>query len=128
MQGFESAVDISYITLTQQKMTFLTANYGLSAAQVEAFADGLGKAYWSHSAEIEQSWAESGWKPENPAGAMIECLVDADRLEDFLDDYEAFWKEWLFKQELAYDLYDVDMPLFLTEYLRKNNMTWWNAA
>ena len=119
---------LAYITLTKQKMTFLTANYGLSAAQVEAFADGLGKAYWSHSAEIEQSWAESGWMPENAENAMIESLVDADRLEDFLDDYGVFWQDWLFKQELAHDLYDVQMPSYLTEYLQSNNMTWWSAA
>ena len=117
-----------YITITQQKMTFLTANYGLSERQVEAFADALGKAYWSHSAEIEDSWAESGWEPENAQVAMIECLVDADRLEDFLDDYEAFWMNWPFKGSLAYDLYDVRMPKYLAMHLKSNNLSWWSAA
>ena len=109
-------------------MTFLTANYGLSEEQIEAFADGLGRAYWSHSAEIEQSWAESGWTPENAEDAMIECLIDADRLEDFLDDYDTFWQDWLFKQELAHDLYDVPMPEHLAQYLQSKGMTWWDAA
>ena len=119
---------LSYITLTKQKMTFLTANYGLSEKQVEAFADGLGRAYWSHSAEIEQSWAESGWTPENAEDAMIECLIDADRLEDFLDDYEAFWMHWPFKMALAHELYDVRMPRHLAYHLSLHNLTSWNAA
>ena len=119
---------LQYIAITPVKMTFLTANYGLSEEQVEAFADGLGKAYWSHSAEIEGSWAESGWEPENAQDAMIECLIDADRLEDFIDDYEAFWMHWPFKMSLAHDLYDVRMPKHLACHLVSNNLTWWSAA
>ena len=115
------------MAISTEKMTFLTANYGLSPEQIEAFHEAYQHAYYSMAPEIEYSWEESGWTPEDPEGAMIECLVDADRLRDYMD--EADYDEWCFdfnmKLELAHDLLDVPMPQFCQDYLVSQGKTWW---
>ena len=111
--------------IPQEKMTFLTANYGLSPEQIEAFADAYQSAYYSMAGEIEMTWQEGGWMPENPESAMIECLVDADRLEQFMDDYMDWCFDFLMKQELAHDLNEVPMPQHLLDYLEHKGLTSW---
>ena len=106
-------------------MTFLTANYGLSPAQIEAFADAYQSAYQSMAGEIEYTWEEGGWMPEDPESAMIECLCDADRLEDFMDDYMDWCFDFLMKQELAHDLLEVPMPKYNLDYLESKGLTSW---
>ena len=44
------------MSISPEKMTFLTANYGLSPAQVQAFADAYHTAYHQMAGEIEYSW------------------------------------------------------------------------
>ena len=106
-------------------MTFLTANYGLSPAQIEAFADAYGTAYHQMAGEIEYSWHESGWYPENPEAAMIEVICDADRLSDYIDSYDDWCFDFLMKQELAHDLLEVPMPKYNLEYLESKGLTSW---
>ena len=60
-------------------MTFLTANYGLTEHQINAFNEAYQYAMYQMGAEIEYSWEESGWTPDDPEAAMIECLCDANR-------------------------------------------------
>ena len=114
--------------ISPEKMTFLTANYGLSPAQVQAFADAYHTAYHQMAGEIEYSWQESGWYPENEEDAMIECLTDADRLQDYIDDYDDWCFDFMYKQELAFDILDREPPGFLQEYLLSTGKTWWLAA
>ena len=106
-------------------MTFLTANYGLSPAQINAFAEAYQSAYYSMAGEIEMTWQEGGWMPEDPESAMIECLVDADRLEQFIPDYMDWCFDFLMKQELAHDLNEVPMPKHCVDYLSSKGLTSW---
>ena len=113
------------MTISQEKMTFLTANYGLSPAQVEAFADAYQTAYHQMAGEIEYTWEEGGWYPEDPEAAMIECLIDADRLEPYIDDYMEWCFNFHMKQELAHDLLEVRMPQYNLDYLESKGLTSW---
>ena len=113
------------MNISQEKMTFLTANYGLSPEQIEAFADAYHTAYHQMAGEIEYTWQEGGWYPENPEAAMIECLCDADRLEPYIDDYMEWCFDFLMKAELVHDLLEVPMPKFLLDYLESNGKTSW---
>ena len=106
-------------------MTFLTANYGLSPEQIEAFADAYQSAYHSMAGEIEYEWEMGGYFPKDPESAMIEVLVDADRLESFMDDYMDWCFDFLMKQELAHDLLEVPMPKYNIEYLESKGLTSW---
>ena len=109
-------------------MTFLTANYGLSPAQIQAFAHGFDDAYQSMAGEIEYTWEEGGWFPEDREAAMIECLTDADRLEQFIPDYMDWCFNFLFKQELVHDLLEMRMPEDLLRYLHSNGKSCWTLA
>ena len=106
-------------------MTFLTANYGLSPAQINAFNEAYQDAYYAMAPEIEMTWEEGGWMPEDPESAMIECLVDADRLEYYIPDYMDWCFNFLMKQELAHDLLDAPMPKHCQDYLVSKGKTWW---
>ncbi len=114
--------------ISQEKMTFLTANYGLSPEQIEAFARAYQEAYYHMGPEIEMSWDESGYYPDCPEEAMIECLVDADRLEPFIVDYMAWCFNFNMKMELIYDLKNMEPPEYCRNYLRSQEKTWWVAA
>ena len=109
-------------------MTFLTANYGLSPQQITAFYEGYQSAFSHMAGEIEYSWQDMGWWPENEEATMIECLCDADRLEPYIDDYMDWCFGFLMKAELAHDLLEVPMPSHLTEYLHGRNLTSWMEA
>ena len=112
--------------ISQEKMTFLTANYGLSPAQINAFNEAYQDAYYAMAAEIEMTWEEGGWMPEDPESAMIECLVDADRLEYYIPDYMDWCFDFVMKQELAHDLLDKPMPKHCQDYLESTGRTsWW---
>ena len=115
------------MNISPEKMTFLTANYGLSAQQIETFYEAYQHAYYSMAPEIEYSWEEGGWMPEDPEAAMIECLVDADRLMYYMD--EADYMDWCFnfvmKAELAHDLLEVPMPQYNLDYLASIGKTCW---
>ena len=113
------------MTISQEKMTFLTANYGLSPHQINAFYEAYQYAYYQMAGEIEATWHEGGWMPENPESAMIECLVDADRLESYIEDYMDWCFDFLMKQELAHDLNEVHMPKHCLEYLQSQGLTSW---
>lgn len=113
------------MNITQEKMTFLSANYGLSPAQIEAFADAYQSAYHSMGGEIEYEWEMGGYFPRDPEAAMIEVLVDADRLSNFIDDYDDWCFDFLMKQELAHDLLEVPMPKYNLEYLESRGLTSW---
>ena len=115
------------MNISKAKMTFLTANYGLSPQQIEAFYQGLHSANAQMGGEIEYSWQESGYWPENPQAAMIECLCDADRLHDFIDDYMDWCFDFLMKAELAHDLLEEPMPQHLTDYLTSQGKQSWMA-
>ena len=116
------------MTISHEKMTFLTANYGLSPEQVETFWSAYHSAYQSMAAEIEMSWDEGGYYPDNPEEAMIEVLVDADRLEYYIPDYMDWCFDFRYKQELIYDLKNMEPPAFLRDYLKSTGKTWWTAA
>ena len=113
------------MNISQAKMTFLTANYGLSPEQIEAFANAYQYAYQQMAGEIYQSWGESGWYPEDEEAAMIECLVDADRLEPYITDYMEWWFDFRMKLELAHDLLEKPMPKYCQDYLVSQGKTWW---
>ena len=106
-------------------MTFLTANYGLTHDQITRFADAYHMVNSQMGGEIESSWYDSGWWPENPEACMIECLVDADRLERYIDDYMDWCFDFRMKQELAHDLLEVRMPSHCIDYLRSQGKTAW---
>ena len=120
------------MTISQEKMTFLSANYGLSPAQIIAFHEAYHTAMYQMGGEIEASWQESNWWPreEDEAACMIECLVDADRLEPYISGYMEWCFDFRMKQELAHDLLEVPMPQFCQDYLTSQGKTWWtqNAA
>ena len=111
-------------------MTFLTANYGLSPAQINAFADAYQRVHSRMGGEIEASWEESGWWPreEDEEACMIECLTDADRLEQYIPDYMDWCFGFLMKAELAHDLLEVRMPEHLLNYLPSNGKRSWMLA
>ena len=113
------------MNISQEKMTFLTANYGLSPEQIQAFADAYHSAMYQMGGEIEYTWEESGWYPEDPEAAMIECLVDADRLEQYIPDYMDWCFDLVMKQELAHDLLEVRMPKHCIDYLRSQGKSAW---
>ena len=113
------------MTISQEKMTFLTANYGLSPEQINAFHEAYHTAMYQMGGEIEASWYESGWTPDNEEAAMIECLVDADRLEPYITDYMDWCFNFVMKQELAHDLLEVPMPSHCIEYLRSEGKSAW---
>ena len=113
------------MAISQEKMTFLTANYGLSPHQINAFYEGYQYAYHQMAAEIEMSWYEGGWVPQDEEAAMIECLVDADRLEPYIEDYMDWCFNFVMKQELAHDLLEVRMPKHCIDYLQSQGLTSW---
>ena len=111
--------------ISPEKMTFLTANYGLSPEQIQAFADAYQCAYYQMGAEIEYGWEESGWFPENPEAAMIEVVCDADRLHDYIDDYMDWCFDFVMKAELAHDILEVPMPKHNLDYLASKGLSSW---
>ena len=113
------------MNISQEKMTFLTANYGLSPNQIEAFAEAYHSAMYQMGGEIEYAWEESGHFPENPESAMIEVLIDADRLEQYIEDYMEWCYDFLMKTELAHDLLEVPMPKWNLDYLKSQGLTSW---
>ena len=113
------------MAISQEKMTFLTANYGLSPEQINAFYEAYHHAYYSMAPEIEYSWQESGWTPDDPEAAMIECLVDADRLEHYIPDYMDWCFNFRMKQELAHDLLEVPLPQHCIDYLKSQGKSAW---
>ena len=113
------------MSISQEKMTFLTANYGLSPEQIEAFADAYHNAYYQMAGEIEMTWHEGGWMPENPEAAMIECLTDADRLEPYIVDYMDWCFDFVMKAELAHDILEVPMPQYNLDYLAQKGLSSW---
>ena len=113
------------MNISQEKMTFLTANYGLTVHQINAFYEAYQYAMYQMGAEIEMSWEESGWTPDDPEAAMIECLVDADRLEQYIEDYMDWCYDFNMKLELAHDLLEKPMPKFCQDYLVSQGKTWW---
>ncbi len=113
--------------ISPEKMTFLTANYGLTPEQVQAYARGFSSAYYQMAGEIEYTWEESGFIPQDPMGAMVECLVDADRLEPYITDYRDWCFDFLYKMELVYDLMAETPPEWCRNYLTKQGKTWWTA-
>ena len=114
--------------VSPEKMTFLTANYGLTPEQIVAFADGFNSAYSSMAGEIEYSWEEGGWYPEDPEAAMIECLLDADRLEYYIPDYMDWCFDFHYKTELLYDLRNERPPEWCIPFLEKAGKSYWLAA
>lgn len=108
-----------------EKMTFLTANYGLTTAQVEAFYDAYQTTYYQQAGEIEYEWEAGGFYPDDPESAMIEVLVDADRLESAMPDYMEWCFDFRFKQELAHDLLEVPLPKYNVDYLKSVGKSAW---
>ena len=111
--------------ISNEKMTFLTANYGLTAEQVQAFADAYQNAYYQLGVDIEDCWIDSGFYPKDPEGDMIEAICDADRLSDYISDYMDWCFDFRFKQELAHDLLEVRMPQWKLDYLKKKGLSSW---
>ena len=116
------------MNISPDKMTFLTANYGLSPEQITAYYAAYQSAYYQLADEIEYSWEESGWIPDNRQEAMIECLCDADRLEPFLDGYMDWCFDFKYKQELIYDIKGRRMPKSFQDYLESQGKTSWSAT
>ena len=118
------------MTISNEKMTFLTANYGLTPDQITRFAAAYHRAYVHMGGEIEASWLESNWWPreEDEAACMIECLTDADRLERYIADYDDWCFPFLMKAELAHDILEVPMPKHLTDYLSSQGKSSWMLA
>ena len=114
--------------ITPDKMTFLTANYGLTPEQVVAFAEGFNSAYSSMAGEIEYAWEEGGWYPEDPESAMIECLLDADRLEQYIEGYMEWCFNFYHKTELLYDLRNERPPEWCLSHLEREGKSYWLAA
>lgn len=113
------------MAISPEKMTFLTANYGLSPVQITQFYEAYHTAMYQMGGEIEASWHESGWTPDNEESAMIECLVDADRLADYINDYMEWCFDFHMKMELAHDLLEVRMPKYCIEYLESKGLSSW---
>ena len=113
------------MSISPEKMTFLTANYGLTPEQIEDFADGFHSARWQLGGEIEYEWSMAGIYPPNPEACMIETLCDADRLHDYIDDYMDWCFDFLFKQELAHDLLEVPLPQHCVDYLNQIGKSAW---
>ena len=113
------------MNISPQKMTFLTENYGLTSDQITRFYQAYCNVNDHMCGEIEFNWQESGWYPEDPEACMIECLCDADRLSDYIDDYSNWCSGFLMKAELAHDLLEVPMPKHLLDYLASQGKKSW---
>lgn len=113
------------MNISPQKMTFLTENYGLTSDQITQFYQAYCSVDSQMGGEIEFNWQEIGWTPDNPEAAMIECLCDADRLADYIEDYDDWCFDFLMKQELAHDLIEVPMPKHLLDYLSSQGKKSW---
>jgi len=113
------------MNISPQKMTFLTENYGLTSDQITRFYQAYCIVNDHMGGEIEYSWQESGWYPEDPEACMIECLCDADRLGDYIDDYSDWCSGFFMKAELAHDLLEVPMPKHLLDYLASQGKKSW---
>ena len=111
--------------ISPEKMTFLTANYGLSPEQINEFHEAYRTVYYQMAGEIEMGWEENGWYPDNPEACMIECLTDADRLEPYIVDYMQWCFNFHMKGELAHDLLEVPMPSHLLDYLHSKGLSSW---
>ena len=116
------------MTISQEKMTFLTANYGLSPEQIEAFNEAYQHAYYSMAPEIQYGREEGGHFPEDPESAMIEVLVDADRLEQYIPAYMDWCFDFHHKTELLYDLRNERPPEWCLPHLEREGMSYWLAA
>ena len=109
-------------------MTFLTANYGLTPDQITRFYEGYCEAYQSMAGEIEYTWQEGGWYPDDEYAAMVECLCDADRLEQFIHDYMDWCFDFHCKMELVYDIEDKKQIPYCQDYLKSTGRTsWWEV-
>ena len=114
------------MNISPEKMTFLTANYGLTPKQVTDFYEGYCSAYQSMAAEIEYAWHEGGWYPDDEYAAMVECLCDADRLEQFIPNYMDWCFDFVSKMELVYDIEDKKQLDYNQKYLESTGRTsWW---
>lgn len=113
------------MSISPEKMTFLTANYGLSPEQIQVFSDAYHAAYYQMAGEIEYEWEMGGYFPKDPTAAMIEVLCDADRLSDYIDDYMDWCFDFLMKQELAHDLLEVPLPQHCIDYLNNVGKSAW---
>ena len=112
--------------ISPEKMTYLTSNYGLSVQQVTSFASALEHCEWEIGPEIEQAWEEGGWTPEDPRSAMIECCIDADRLERWIDDYMDWCFDFKYKLFLAHDLREHPIQdKFWLDWLKDQKMSTW---
>ena len=114
------------MNIPPEKMTFLTANYGLTPDQIIRFYEGYCSAYQSMAGEIEYSWHEGGFYPDDEYAAMVECLCDADRLHDYIDDYMDWCFDFVPKMELVYDIEDKKQLDYNQKYLESTGRTsWW---
>ena len=116
------------MNISQEKLTFLTANYGLSPEQIEAFHDAYHCAFYQIAPEVEMSWHEGGYIPDNEESAMIEVVCDADRLEPYMDDYMDWCFDFMYKQELAHELLGVPMPEYLKDFLQSRGLSCFQAV
>ena len=103
--------------ISQVKTTILSANYGLSPDQIKSFAEAFSSCYYQMSGDIEITWEEGGWTPEDPQLALIDCLFDGDPLESYMDDYMDWCFAFRYKMELVYDLMAETPPQHCRDYL-----------
>lgn len=108
-----------------EKMTFLTANYGLTNDQIHGFFKSYMLAEQNLSTEIEYGWEEYDYYPDDPQVAMIEVLVEGDLLSYYLIDYDDWCRNFPFKQALVHDLLEIPHTPEILQLLESNGMSSW---
>jgi hypothetical protein len=79
-------------TELQQK---ITEAYGLEAWEVELICQAYSSVEQDIAWDVESSWEESEWVPEDPAGVMIETCLDAGRPLAYIPEEHRAWYQSL---------------------------------
>ena len=114
--------------ISQEKMTFLTANYGVSPKNINQFIEAMEHVISDCYYDILEAFQGVGEESDfyaNEEAILIETAVDADRLAHYIEDYDDWCRDFSYKMELAHDIKEVPMPQFLVDYLKRNNKTSW---
>ena len=112
--------------ISQEKMTFLTANYGLSPENISQFYEAMEQVISECYHDILEAFQSTGEEDDfykNEEAILIETACDANRMDRFIPG------DWIddFRQgmELAHDLKEVAPPQWIVNYLEREGKTMW---
>jgi len=114
--------------LTKQKREFLRTNYEITDIQLDEFINALNESINYHSYDTQVSLQESGWRGSDDElnSIIIETAVDADRLQQWFENYNEWCNAFQYKMQLAHEIKGMRMNSYFTDWLRKNGKQTWN--